>query len=192
MKVFTLICFQCNYRTHVHWFYWEWNDSYHKNQIKGVDFWSIKINISYGRSRCSPVSARRHSSHKTDVRGFEWVWHYCTSSTLVQTSRCHWHWFQTNWTYHFSPRYFNGIKIVTAFKCIFEETMSKLSVNFGIKSHKTLIRTNIPAPSVISVFCTTIQWQMLIKFAAEVPYLSHVTVSPVQSSDSCSVWFVWN
>ena len=31
----------------------------------------------------------------------------------------------------FSPRHFNGIKIVTAFKCIFEETEPKLSANFG-------------------------------------------------------------
>ena len=31
----------------------------------------------------------------------------------------------------FSKCYFNGIKIVTAFKCIFEETRPKLSVNFG-------------------------------------------------------------
>ena len=31
----------------------------------------------------------------------------------------------------FSPRYFNGTKIVTAFKCIFEEIIPKLSVNFG-------------------------------------------------------------
>ena len=31
----------------------------------------------------------------------------------------------------FSPHYFNGIKIVTAFNYIFEETMPNLSVNFG-------------------------------------------------------------
>ena len=52
----------------------------------------------------------------------------------MQMSSCHWHWCQTNRTYHFSPRYFNGIKIVSTFKYIFEETMPKLSVNFGIKS----------------------------------------------------------
>ena len=47
-------------------------------------------------------------------------------------ARCQWHWCQTNWTYHFSPRYFKGIRIETALKCsIFEETMPKLSVNFG-------------------------------------------------------------
>ena len=34
----------------------------------------------------------------------------------------------------FSPRYFIGSKIATAFKCSFEETMPKLSVNFD--SHK--------------------------------------------------------
>ena len=50
----------------------------------------------------------------------------------MQTSRCHQHWFQTNWTYHLSPHYFNGSKIiVTAFKYISEQTMPKLSVNFG-------------------------------------------------------------
>ena len=38
---------------------------------------------------------------------------------------------QTNGTYHFSTRYFNGIMIAVVFKCIFEETMPKLSVNFG-------------------------------------------------------------
>ena len=37
---------------------------------------------------------------------------------------------QTECTISF-PRYFNGIKIVTAFKCIFEETVQKLPVNFG-------------------------------------------------------------
>ena len=26
----------------------------------------------------------------------------------MQTSRCHWHWFQTNWTYNFSLCYLNG------------------------------------------------------------------------------------
>ena len=37
---------------------------------------------------------------------------------------------------HFSPRYFNGLKIGTAFKCIFqfEETVPILSVNFGNRS----------------------------------------------------------
>ena len=38
---------------------------------------------------------------------------------------------------HFSPYYFNGIKIGTAFKCLFEETVPKLSI---WKS-----RTNIPS-----------------------------------------------
>ena len=39
-------------------------------------------------------------------------------------------WCQTNQTGNFLPRYFNGIKIVTAFKCIFEEC-AKLLVTFG-------------------------------------------------------------
>ena len=51
----------------------------------------------------------------------------------------HWHRFQTEWKRHFSPRYFNGVKIGTL-KCIFEETVPKLSVNFGNRnsqdSHK--------------------------------------------------------
>ena len=37
----------------------------------------------------------------------------------------------------FSPRYFNRIKIENAFKCIFEETVPKLSAKFGRQdSHK--------------------------------------------------------
>ena len=69
----------------------------------------------------------------------------------MQTSACHWLWCHTNWKYHFSPRYFSGIKTVTVFK-IFEETMPKLSVNFENLSHKTLTRTNIPVPYEILVF----------------------------------------
>ena len=69
----------------------------------------------------------------------------------MQTSRFHWHWFQTNWTYHFSPCYFNGIKIVTAFKCYFKETMPKLSVNFGNHNSQHLTRTDLQARSGISV-----------------------------------------
>ena len=55
----------------------------------------------------------------------------------MQTSRCHWHWFQTNWTYHFSPRYFNGIKIVTAFKkCILKQLCHNCKPILEIVSHK--------------------------------------------------------
>ena len=35
-----------------------------------------------------------------------------------------------NVLYHFSPRYVNGIKMVNAFKYIFDETLPKLSVEF--------------------------------------------------------------
>ena len=49
-------------------------------------------------------------------------------------------------TYHFSPRYFNGIKIVTAFKCTFEETMSKLSVNFGNHISQDSHKNQYPCP----------------------------------------------
>ena len=48
--VFALICCKCNYQTQVHWFYWNWNDSYHK--IKHyVGSYSIMIIVSYGRTR---------------------------------------------------------------------------------------------------------------------------------------------
>ena len=64
----------------------------------------------------------------------------------MQTSRCHWHWFQTNWKNHFSPRYFNGIKIETAFKCIFEETMLLLSENFGNHISQYSHKNQYPGP----------------------------------------------
>ena len=32
MNVFTFICFERNYRTRVHWFYWKWNDDYHNQK----------------------------------------------------------------------------------------------------------------------------------------------------------------
>ena len=74
----------------------------------------------------------------------------------------------TNWTYYFSLRYFNGIKIVTAFKCIFEDNRLKI---LEIIFPKTLTRSSIPFPSNFDVTnCSTVQWKMLIKFAAEVPY----------------------
>ena len=71
----------------------------------------------------------------------------------MQTSPSHWHWFQTNWTYYFAPHYFNVIKIVTTFKCFFEETIPKLSVNFRIwKLYLIrLTRTNNSVWSVILV-----------------------------------------
>ena len=71
---------------------------------------------------------------------------YSETSSCMQTSHCIWHWFQTNWTYHFSPRYFNGIKIVTALKCIFEETMPKLSVNFGNHISQDSHKNQYPGP----------------------------------------------
>ena len=54
---------------------------------------------------------------------------------ILQTSHCHWHWCQTNWTYHFSPHYFNGVKFITIFKCIFEETVPQLSVGLHFGNH---------------------------------------------------------
>ena len=44
-----------------------------------------------------------------------------------------------------SPCYFIGVKIETALKCIFEETVPKFSVNLEIVTYRTLTRTNIPA-----------------------------------------------
>ena len=46
----------------------------------------------------------------------------------------------------FSPRYFNGIKIVTAFKYIFEETMPKLSVNFENHVSQDSHKNQYPGP----------------------------------------------
>ena len=116
----------------------------------------------------------------------------------MQTSRCHWHWFQTKWTYHFSPRYFNGIKMVTYFKCIFEEIMPKLSVNFvnhiSLDSHKN----QYPFP--VCNFGFTVS-QYSDKCWLDLPLLcriflfwkhTEITRSPARSSDSCSGWFVWN
>ena len=68
---------------------------------------------------------------------------------------------------HFSPRYFNGIKIVTVFKCIFEETVPNCREILEIIAHKNSIRTNIPVPSVTSVLLNQNTVTMLIKFAAE-------------------------
>ena len=65
-------------------------------------------------------------------------------------------------TYQFSPRNFDGIKIITTFTC-----MSKLSVNLGITSHKTLTRTSIAIPSVISVLLHHNTVTMLIQFATK-------------------------
>ena len=56
------------------------------------------------------------------------------------------HWFQTNWTYYFSPCYFNGIKIEIALKCIFEETVPKLSENFGNSNSQDSHKNQYPGP----------------------------------------------
>ena len=59
---------------------------------------------------------------------------------------CQWHWHQTNWTYHFSPCYFNGIKNVPVFKCILEESVSQLSVNFGNCISQNSYKNQYPGP----------------------------------------------
>ena len=107
----------------------------------------------------------------------------------MQTSRCHWHWFQTNWTYYFSPCYFNGIKIATAFKCIFEETMQKLSVNFGnhisqdshnqyhgpVRNYGLMHHNTVTNVDQICHYCA-VSFSMVTH--------TEVTGSPAQSSDS--------
>ena len=65
---------------------------------------------------------------------------------------------------------FQWIKIVTASKCTFEETMPKLSVNFGNHISQDSHNNQYSAP--VCNFGFTVQ-QMLIKFAAELPYLFH-------------------
>ena len=53
----------------------------------------------------------------------------------------------------FSPRYFNGIKIVAVFT-IFEETVPKLSVNFGNHSLQDFHKNPISPPGLeLSMFC---------------------------------------
>ena len=111
---------------------------------------------------------------------------------------CKRHRCQANWTYHFSSCYFNGIKIVNVVKCIFEEIMPKLSVNFGNISHKTLTRINILVPSVIWVLLhhdTVTNVDQICRWSAiSFSLIAHteVTVSPAWSSNSCCGWFVWN
>ena len=46
----------------------------------------------------------------------------------------------------FSPCYFNGIKSATSFKCIFEETMTKLSVNFRNRISQSSHKNQYPGP----------------------------------------------
>ena len=105
----------------------------------------------------------------------------------VQTSLFHWHCFQTNWMYHFSPCYFNGIKIVTAFKCIFEETVPKLSVNFGNHSSQDSHKNNLPARSGISVLrnhnTVTNLYQICCWSAISFPLVTHTDDTVL--SDKC-------
>ena len=101
----------------------------------------------------------------------------------MQTSRCPWHWFQINWTHHFSPRYFNVINIVTA--------LLKRSVNFGNHIWQDFHKNQYPGP-VRNFGFTTPQnrgkyWSKLLLKC----HITHteVTVSPARSSDSCYGWF---
>ena len=59
---------------------------------------------------------------------------------VFKHQRCHWHWFQTNWTRHFSPCYFYGIKIG------FEETVLKLPDNFGNRNSQDSHKNQYPNP----------------------------------------------
>ena len=114
----------------------------------------------------------------------------------MQMSRCHWHWFYTNWTYHFSPRYFNGIKIATAFKYIFKDTMPKLSVNFGNHISQDSHKNQYPGPICNFGFTASLYgdkcWSNLPLqcriFRIDNTLRSEVTGSPVRSSDSCAGW----
>ena len=69
----------------------------------------------------------------------------------------------------FFPRYFNGIKIVTAFKCIFEETMPKMLVNFGNHISQDSHKNQYSSP--VCNFGFTVP--QVFKFDAEVQCLSH-------------------
>ena len=98
-------------------------------------------------------------------------------------------------SYHFPPRYFNGIELVTAFKCIFEETMPKLSVNFGNHISQDSHKNQYPG-SVCNFGFTASQysdrcWSNLPLKCHIFLTLTEVTGSPARSSNSCSGWFVW-
>ena len=117
----------------------------------------------------------------------------------MRTSRSNWHWFQTNWTRHFSPCCFNGIKIGTAFKCIFEETVPKLSVNGGNRNSQDSHKNQYPGLrlSWISVLRNhnTVNVDQIYRWSAiSLPLVTHTegTVLPARSFDSCSSGFVWN
>ena len=70
-------------------------------------------------------------------------------------------------------RYSNKIEIVTAFKCIFEEAVPKLLVNFGNHNSRDSHNNRSPSPVWNFGFTDQIYGVILIEFAAKVPYLSH-------------------
>ena len=113
----------------------------------------------------------------------------------MQTSRFHWHWFQTNWTRHFSPRYSNGIKVGTAFKRIFEEIVSKLSVNFGNRNSQDSHKNWYPNP-VLNFGFTEPKYSD--KCCSNLPLKCHIfTIGnthsrSARSPDLCFSGFVWN
>ena len=91
---------------------------------------------------------------------------------------------------NFSPCSFNGIKIGTAFKYIFEEMCQNCQWILEIVTHKTLTRTNNPALSWILVLRnhnTVTSWSYLLLKYHILTIVTHPedTVLPAWSSDSC-------
>ena len=115
-------------------------------------------------------------------------------------SRFYWHWFQTNWTHQLSPGYYSGMKIGTAFKYLFEETMPKLSVSFRNYNSQDSHKNQYPGP-VLNFGFTEPQysdklWSNLLRkchiFTIGNTHTQKILCLPVWSSDSCSSGFVWN
>ena len=145
------------------------------------------INISIQKS----IVAVLCEYERMIIRPIRW---YSETSLFMQTSRCIWYWFQTNWIYHFSPRYFNGIKIVTAFKCIFEETVPKLSFNFRNHNSQDSHLIQYPGP-VFNFGFMEAQYNDNLPLKCRIfpignTYRSYCINSAIY--DSCSSWFVWN
>ena len=95
----------------------------------------------------------------------------------------------------FSPRYFSGIKIVTVFTCIFEETMPQLSVNFRNRISQNSHKNQYPG-LVCNISFTAPQygdkcWSNLF-LKCHIILIGNTHRTPVRSSNSCSGWFVWN
>ena len=95
-----------------------------KNQIS-VLYRNSDHSEQYGARTMDPISVHNIINRSWPYAGTVKRHNICNRHVAIDTEVK-----QTERT-SFSIRYFNGIKIVTAFKCNFEETMPKLSFNLG-------------------------------------------------------------